>query len=95
MSCFVVNDSCRPIQVTLDRDDDFPLENRYNVILSKDAVDRKRHLEQFMLNPSRRRQLYCLMEPFTLMIENRLGSVVWESGNDPTLGNLLVVKDLQ
>ena len=95
MSCFVVNGSGRTFHVTLDRDDSQLQANRYNLIISKDAVDRQRHLEQFDLKPNRRRQVYCLLEPFVISIDNRFPSSFWESAKDASGADLVLIKDFQ
>lgn len=95
MSCFVVNESGRSFHVTLDRDEANLQANRYNLIISKDDIDRQRHLEEFDLKPKRRRQVYCLLEPFVLTIENRFPSSFWEAAKDSGGSDLVVVKDFQ
>lgn len=95
MSCFVVNESGRSVHVTLDHDEDDFAPNRYNLIISKDALDKKRHLERFQLQPNRRRQVYCMLEPFTLLVTLHLPSAFWLEGTDDDGANLVVVRDLQ
>jgi hypothetical protein len=97
MSCFVINESGRSIRVTVDPDEQVrePGRHRYNVIVSKDKVDRLRHLEEFTLASNRRRQIYCLLEPYNLLIDNRLPSSLWLSDKEPDGTDLMIVRDLQ
>lgn len=89
----ITNESGRKIHITVDKDDEFALPLRYNMVISKDALDRKRHLESLPIPSKQWRLLFALVSPYNVFVDNRLPNSYWGVGNDEENDLTIVVVD--